>query len=140
MNRDEITNAVALASDADTSHEDARDWYAAYGAHVSTRDAGDVTHDAVKYDWLDSPDEEVVAQLMASDDRLTHGEAEALVGLARDIRVAAESVCDLLDDAEAAYDAGDLDACKEALLSAYSQESDHGDEPATQSLASEILI
>lgn len=62
------------------------------------------------------------------------------MGQARSVRVAADSICGLLDEAVAAYEARDLDACRAALLAAYSEESDHGDVPATSALAGELLV
>ena len=140
MNHQEIESAIALRPNADASHEDARDWYYSYGWHLSTEHAGDVTHDAVEYDWLDDSDESAVAKLRQSDSRIRHSEAEAIVERARDIRDAAESICDTLDSAATAYEARDLTACKAALLAAYDAESDHGDAPATESLADALLV
>lgn len=139
MNRDEIESANALGTDADTSHEDSRGWYESYGWHLTTENAGDVCLQAVEYDWLDGSDAAAVRKLRASDSDLTSDDAEAIVERAREVRDAAESVCGLLDDAVQAYEARDLDRCRRALLDAYIAESDHGDAPATQSLAGELL-
>lgn len=145
MNRDEIEKAVALATDADTTHADAHDWYGAYGWHLTTEDAGDVTLDAVDFDWLDETDDEdlmrdrVVASLRRDHPRLTADEAEAILGKAIEVRDAAEAIEEALDDAAEAYERGDLEACRSALLAAHSRESDHGDAPATRSLAARLL-
>lgn len=139
MNRAEIESSNALVTDADTSHEDSRGWYDSYGWHFTTENAGDVCLQAVEYDWLDGSDAAAVRKLRAADSDITSDEAEAIVERAREIREAAESICGLLDEAVEAYESGDLDRCRRALLAAYSEESDHGDAPAAQSLAGELL-
>lgn len=140
MNRDQIERAVALTRDADTTHEDSRDWYDSYGWHLSTQDAGDVCLQAVEYDWLDDKEDvTAIRNLMRDDDGLTADEAEEIVQRAHEVREAGESICELLDEAVAAYDSGDLEPCRRALLAAYDQESEHGDAPAAQSLAGKLL-
>jgi len=139
MTHDEIEAATRLSADADTDHEDARGWYDSYGWHLTTEDAGDVMLQAVRYDWLDDEDDAVITRLRKADSDLSADEAESIVTAARSTREAAESICDLLDEAVEAYERGDLDGAKQALLSAYSQESDHGDTPATSVLAGNLL-
>jgi hypothetical protein len=140
MTRDEIELAVALVRDAKIDHEDSREWYDNYGWHLTTEEAGDVCLQAVEYDWLDGTDEDAVCKLLDSDADLIRDEAEALVEMARTVRDAAESVCGLLDEAVAAYDRGDVRACRQALLDAWSAESDHGDSPAASALADALLV
>lgn len=136
----EVEEWTGLAADADTSRETAQDWYEAYGQHISTVDAGDVCIQAVDYDWLDDDDDsDVRDKLIESDNRLSSDEAEALVGMARSVREAAEEICGLLDDAVAAYDAGDYDACVEALDSAKMLEIGHGDCPASSGLRGKLI-
>jgi len=131
---------LALTENADTSHEDAREWYAGYGAHISTEHAGDITHDAVDYDWLDDDtNQEIAEKLMVIYGDLSEDEGLALARLARRIREAAETVVGLLEDAVIAYDADDLDAVIEALDAASSEESEHGDDPAAQSLRKKMV-
>ena len=138
MTRDEIGTAV-LTTDADTSHEDARDWYGSYGWHLTTENAGDVTLDAVEYDWLDMTDERAAEELRAVYADLTSDEALSIVTAARSVREAAESICGALDTAVSAYERRDLAGVRAALLAAWSQESDHGDTPATSTLAGQLL-
>ena len=139
MQRNDIENAVELASDADTTHEDARGWYDSYGWHLSTEEAGDVVLQAVEYDWLDD-DDDAVKKLRAEESEITQDEADSVVEAARGVRETAESICGLLDRAVEAYEAGDLESCRKALLSAYAAESEAGDAPATNSLASALLV
>lgn len=131
---------LKLTIDADTSHEDARDWYSAYGWHLPTEHGGDVCHDAVEYDWLDDDDDVVVKKLMASRAHLRRSEAEGIVSAARSIREAAEELEALLGDAVDAYEAGDVEACITALDAAEALESDHGDTPASSALRNELLV
>ena len=56
---------------ADLTHEDARGWYDSYGWHITTENEGDVTIDAVEYDWLDGTDAEAIAKLRETYDGLT---------------------------------------------------------------------
>lgn len=131
---------VCLRAGADTRHESARDWYANYGAHVSTRAAGDVPVQAVAYDWLDEDDHEVVRRLM-DDGELLGAEAYDLVRLARAVREAAEDVCGSLASAVEAYRRGDLASVLDWLDEASSTETDRGgDDPATSALASQLLV
>lgn len=133
---------TGLADDADTSHETAQDWYESYGSHLSTLNAGDVCIQAVDYDWLDDDDDDdsdVRDKLLESDDRLSSDEAEALVGMARSAREAAEEICRLLDDAVEAYESGDYAACVKALDAAKSREMEHGDCPASSGLQDQLI-
>lgn len=131
---------LRLRDDADTHHESAEDWYGSYGDHISTERAGDVTIQAVEYDWLDDEDDDAVAaRLRAEDDRLSEDEALALVERARDVREAADSIEGLLDEAVAAYERGHVQGVIEALDEASREEDDHGDDPATRDLAERLL-
>lgn len=132
---------VALLNDgADTEHQEARDWYESYGWHLTTESAGDVTLQAVEYDWLDSSDDaDVIARLLESDESLTADEAAEIVSRAREVRQAAESICSLLDDAVAAYEAVDGPAVVRCLKDAADAEWEHGDAPATQALSDALL-
>lgn len=129
---------MKLKPNADLDHESAKDWYENYGWHITTEKEGDVTLDAVEYEWLDGTDDEVCAKLLETYD-LTDSEAAAIVFMARKVREAAETVADLLDEAVAAYQRGDMDAVVEALDEAARVESEHGDSPATDDLRSQLL-
>ena len=130
---------MRLTRDADLTHEDARGWYDAYGWHITTEREGDVTIDAVEYDWLDGTDAEAIAKLRETYDALTDDEAGSIVAKAREVREAGEEVEGLLDEAVEAYQCGDMDAVVEALDEAARVESEHGDSPATNSLRSQLL-
>jgi len=140
MYNDDIDNATGLTANADTTHESAIDWYSSYGWHLST-ESGDVTLQAVEYGWLDDEDDAaVVALLMGEERKLKEDEAESIVEMARHVRSMADAVEGLLDSAVEAYDSGDFEACRDALLEAYKAESDAGDAPATQHLAGVLLV
>lgn len=128
-----------LRADADTDHEDARSWYESYGWHLSTEDAGDVTLQAVEYDWLDESDDLVVVKLMDSDSDLTQDDAESIVDMARTVRESAESLEAILDEVVEKYEVGDEAGVMKLLRAAKSAESDAGDWPATNNLASSLL-
>ena len=129
-----------LASEADLDHEDARGWYDSYGWHITTENEGDVTHDAVEYDWLEDTDSEVIGKLRAAYDGLTADEAESIVSKCRDIREAGEAVEEALSEAVQAYHAGNVGMVMCALHDAELIESEHGDSPATNSLRSQLLV
>jgi hypothetical protein len=132
-------STVRLRPDADTSHEQAKDWYAAYGWHLSTN-AGDISLQAVKYDWLDDDDDAaIVAKIIGEYGKLDENDAIVIVHQAASVREMAEEVEGLLADAVKAYQSGDLDATIEALDTASSRESDAGDDPATKELARRLL-
>lgn len=136
----DVEDWTGLAEDADTSHETAQDWYESYGQHLSTVNAGDVCIQAVDYDWLDDADDsDVRDKLIESDDRLSSDEAEDLVSMARSVREAADEICGLLGEAVEAYEAGDYEACIQALEAAKSLELDHGDCPASSELRSRLI-
>jgi hypothetical protein len=130
---------LKLKVNADLTHEDAREWYDSYGWHLSTESGGDVTLQAVEYDWLDRTDAAVIKKLLAQHDGLTEDEAEYIVDAARDIRNTAESVESLLVEAVEAYQRGDAVAVAEALDAAESVEESHGDSPAANSLREQLL-
>jgi hypothetical protein len=130
---------MKLKHNADLTHEDARGWYNSYGWHITTANEGDVTIDAVEYDWLDGTDAEVIARLRETYDALTDDEAESIVAKAREVREAGETIEGLLDEAVEAYQSGDMDAVVEALDEAARVESEHGDSPATNDLRSQLL-
>lgn len=139
ISRQEIREARALQPAADTSHESGKDWYDSYGAHIETEHYGDLEVQAVCWEWLDGSDENA-ERILSRDRELSRAEAEELVTLAREVRDAAEAIDSLLGDAVSAYQVGDLEACKRALLSASSIELDHGDDPATTDLAGKLLV
>ena len=130
---------LALKLNADTEHETAQEWYGSYGAHISTDNHGDLTHDTVDFDWLDDDDSEIVERLQEIYEDLSEDEAESLVALARGIREAAESVVSNLEAAVEAYEANDIDAVIEALDAASSEERDHGDDPSAKQLRKQLI-
>jgi hypothetical protein len=130
---------MKLIHNADLTHEDAFDFYYSYGWHITTEYEGDVTLDAVEYDWLDGTDAEAIAKLRETYDALTDDEAESIVAKAREVREAGEAIEGLLDEAVEAYQRGDMDAVVKALDEAAWVESEHGDSPAADSLRSQLL-
>jgi len=141
---------TTLRPNADTAHVTAKDWYDAYGASEPVRyvdevygpSETDMLIQAVPYSWLDSDmsDEDMVEMLLREDPELVDdGGLDALIGCARSAYDAAEGTSDLLDEAVAAYRRGDLDECEQALDNASSHETDHGDDPATQALRSQLI-
>lgn len=128
-----------LIADADLSHEDAREWYGAYGWHISTENEGDVDLGAVEFDWLDGTDEEAIAKLRETYDGLTDDEAEAMIARARMVREAGEAVEELLSEAVEAYQSGDVNEVIRLLDEAARVEREHGDSPAANSLRSELI-
>jgi hypothetical protein len=129
---------MRLKHNADLTHEDAKNWYENYGWHISTEKEGDVTLDAVEYEWLDGTDNEVISKLLKIYD-LTDHEAAVIAFMARKVREAAETVVGLLDEAVEAYQRGDLAAVLEVLDKAARVEWEHGDCPATRALRSQLL-
>jgi hypothetical protein len=131
---------TGLIDDADTSYEDAHDWYNAYGWHWSTEHHGDVSLQAVEYDWLDDDDDDaVIAKLMVEYPDLLEDEAASIVEKARDIRDTGIQIESLLSDAVEAYERGDEDAVIYALDRANEIENEHGDAPASLSLRHQLL-
>ena len=65
--------------------------------------------------------------------------AETVVDRARTVREDMDGIESLLDDAVAAYEAGDLTGVIEALQEASSAEHDHGDDPATSACIHDLL-
>ena len=131
----------SLAPNADTTHADAREMYDAYGWHISTDSAGDIGLQAIAYDWINESDDDAVLDAHRDDlSALTDDEALSLIAKARSVRDDMEGVESLLDDAVAAYEAGDVAATILALDKASSAESEHGDDPATASLRSQLVL
>lgn len=136
----EYENIDLFVANADTSHDDARDWYDAYGWCLTTEQAGDVRLHSVDYDWLDDDDDDAVVELlMGSVDGLSDDEAAAIVKKARSIRDVAEEIESSLNEAVEAYEERDYDACVAALDAAEEIEGDGGDTPATSQLRSALL-
>lgn len=126
--------------DKSPQYESAEEWYENYGAHLDTESTGSVMIQSIDYDWLDEKDDATLLADHRDDlDMLTDDEALALISMARNVRAAADDVVSLLRDAAEACEKGDKDAVVEALLAASSLESEHGDDPATQYLADQLL-
>lgn len=66
-------------------------------------------------------------------------DCEELVELARRVRGDMEPIAELLEQAASAAVDEDLEACVEALRNASNLETDHGDDPSTSGLASQLL-
>lgn len=132
---------LGLAESASTSHETAEEWYDAFGWHLSTERAGDVTLQVVGYaDLATQTDDEIVAQLLADDEDLTRDEAESIVAKAREVAESADEVEAALAAAVGAYRAGDRSGTIDAIVEASRIESRNGgDDPAAQALAEQLL-
>lgn len=132
---------LTLTPNANTDHESVAGWYGNYGAQSFTESYGDIEVQAVDAEWLAAElgSKTIAAKLRASRPNLTDDEVEGMIDLARRVWGAAEGVVADLERAVAAYKAHDLDGVLEALRSARSQESDHGDDPATSNLAAKLL-
>lgn len=139
---------VSLRPNADTRHDDAREMYDCYGAHVTDHeydDEGelamerDISMQAVEFDWLDDDDDDAVAEKIREEIGCTPDAAEQLLALARRVRADMEAIAEQLDEAVEAYNAGDLDGVSEALRSARSMETDHGDDPSTRELVEKLV-
>lgn len=132
---------VSLVENPNVSHDDAEEMYSCYGAHISTEEAGDITVQAVEAEWLrDGLDRaEIVEKLMESISDLAEDEAESLASLAQRVWDDMEAIEELLEAAASAAADGDLAATLEALRDARSTETNHGDDPSTSALASQLL-
>lgn len=126
---------TTLKLNADTDHEDARALYGNYGAHST-----------VEFDWLDGDDDEAAELLKAEYPELSDDEAEGMIALSRRIREDAEDVESQLEAAVEAYEAAKHDedetaiaAIIEALETASSIETNHGDDPASKALRAALL-
>lgn len=132
---------LGLAESASTSHETADEWYDAFGWHLSTERAGDVTLQAVAYaDLATQTDDGIVAQLLAEDEDLTRDEAESIVAKAREVAASADEVDAALETAAEAYRAGDRSGTIGSLVEASRiEQRNGGDDPAAQALAEQLL-
>lgn len=124
---------------ANTDHEDAREWFACYGWHLPTENAGCVGLQSVEIDWLELEPEEIADKLMEADPDLMQDEADAIAEQALEVWQVARGVESLLHDAVEAYEQSDLEACIRALDACEELETDHGSSPASDSLRSELL-
>jgi hypothetical protein len=77
--------------------------------------------------------------MLHGEGKLSWDECEGLVALARRIRRDMDEIDEVLEEASMAAADGDLAACVEALRNARSLETDHGDDPSTMCLASQLL-
>jgi hypothetical protein len=90
--------------------------------------------------WASSAGSYAAARVKEWDCSLTWGEIESLVALAQRTREVADSVAEELDAAGKAYTDGDLAGVIEHLQAAREIETDHGDDPATDTLAAQLLV
>lgn len=139
---------VVLRPDANTSHDDARNMYDCYGAHVTDHEYDqdgelvrerDIELQVVEYEWLDDDDDDAVTQKIVAEVGCSKAVAEQLLALARQVRRDMEAVERDLDEAVKAYDTGDINGVIEALRSARGKETEHGDDPSTSELVEKLL-
>jgi hypothetical protein len=90
--------------------------------------------------WAERADSYAAAKIKEWDCSLTWGEIESLVDLAQRTREAADSLAEELDAAATAYTDGDFGGVIEHLQAARNIETDHGDDPATNTLAAQLLV
>jgi hypothetical protein len=93
----------------------------------------------VHYDWLED-DKDIEERLMEKHPKLTSGEAEAIIKKAFMVRKFAREVERLLKCAVDAYESGDLEGVINALEDCDNYEGDFGDNPASRSLRSQLLV
>lgn len=125
---------------ATLAHATGREMYDAYGWHLDTEHLGGVVLQTVGYDWLDKPDEEVVERLIHDHPELHRSEAQELVAQAREILCVMNTIEMYLAAAVRGYKAGKVDQVVKALESASMFEKEHGDDPATRALRSQLLL
>lgn len=139
--RDAATK-LQFCANADTNHDDAEEMYGCYGAHITLgNDEGDVCVQAVEVEWLRDGlrGDDLVAKIMEETIVERRDDAEGLAALAERVWEDMSAIDGLLDQAVTAYEAGDVEACIEALQAAGSAEREHGDDPSTRSLAEQLL-
>lgn len=138
---------LQFRKNADTRYDDAENMFSCYGAHERQYDKDgrhvrDWEIQVVDAEWLrsDKDEEELVELLLSEDGPLSDRDlAEALAAKAKSVWDDMVAIEELLAEAVAAYERGDLAACLEALSSAGHAESDHGDDPSTSDLADRLL-
>ena len=132
---------MKLRKNADTSHEEPEDWYGAYGAHISTKFAGDVCIQEVDPDWLIEceDDQDLIEAHRGPIRTLTKDEFAELVSRARSVWEAACNQWHYRELAVDAYRQGDLVRVEACLNMAALEERQHGDDPAARALRKQLL-
>jgi hypothetical protein len=135
---------MKLRQNADLTHEDTVDWYGGYARHIATKHDDCFPVQAIEYEWLNSPDEEVVAKLKEGYNNLTDDDIEAILSTAREVRAGGDIIEEHLKEAVAAYQRCDLDGVIKALEEAKGMEAFchryGGDSNAADSLRSQLLV
>ena len=130
---------VRLRPKADLTHEDAKEWYSAFGWHIPTRHHGDVELQAVSYEMAKTQKTATLA-LEHQYPRLRREELSAISDKAVTIRDAAEDIERDLQSAVTAYRRKNLKAVVARLEDAAATETEYGGaSPASISLASQLL-
>jgi hypothetical protein len=144
-------SSIRLREDADTRYDDAEEMYSCYGAHITgwVSDPDDLSSatvecvavQAVPTDWLrDGLRGDALTDRILSECVVTgRDNAVALADLAERVWEAMVEIEDAFGRAVAAYDAGDLDGCVDALQEAQHLETEHGHDPSTSDLADRLL-
>ena len=117
--------------------QSAAEMYWAYGAHVTDEQGNAVMLQAISAgELIDHDDDELIRSLTEDG----NGDvADELVALARRVYEAMKEIETELDLAIEAATDGDLERTVDALSLASRLERDHGDDPATRQLASQLL-
>lgn len=131
---------LKLRDNANVCHDDAAEMFGCYGWHTTTGQ-GDVCLQVVHTAWLaDCKTEAEIVDLLLADGAVSdRDDAQEIAAKAMSVWRDMVSVEEALARASSAYDAGNLAACVEALREAGNMESDHGDDPSTDGLASQLL-
>lgn len=131
---------LKLRDNANVGHDDAAEMFSCYGWHTSTGQ-GDICLQVVDTAWLEDgkTEDEIVELLVADGAVLDRDAAEEIAAKAVSVWADMQAVEKALARAAEAYVAGDLSGVVEALHEAGNMESDHGDDPSTDGLASQLL-
>lgn len=140
MLRDESEHPhLELRPDANLDFPDAASWYDSYGYHLATQRAGDVPLQAIDYRWMYADKATVLAAVLSVYPKMCMHEARLLLSKAREVRRAADRIEELLQSAVDDYRSGNLQGVIDNLGAASDEEREHGDDPATASLAQQLL-
>ena len=117
--------------------QSASEMYQSYGAHIPDENGYAVQIQAVFPGELEDHDDDELIRSLTEDG---NGDvADALVAKARSVFAAMKEIETELDEAIEAATDGDLERTVDALSRASRLERDHGDDPATRQLASQLL-
>ena len=128
-----------LRPNADTDHDDEHDFYHSYGWHIDTEHHGSLDLQTIEIDWLNQDDATVADLLINEYEYLNECEIDQLISKARSVCEYANELNNLLSDAVEFYNAKDVKNVVRSLRLAKNVEQEHGDAPATDRLAEQLL-